>query len=73
MYTYKYLVIYLTRFCQVYGLYCRTTYYDICKVDGKAIVVYFRDNKLKSKIWGFHSGDYEECRLLGCGAVYVLC
>jgi hypothetical protein len=20
-------------------------------------------------IWGFHSGDYEECRLLGCGAV----
>jgi hypothetical protein len=21
------------------------------------------------KIWGFHSGDYEECRLLGCGTV----
>jgi hypothetical protein len=21
------------------------------------------------KIWGFHSGDYEECRVLGCGAV----
>jgi hypothetical protein len=20
-------------------------------------------------VWGFHSGDYEECRLLGCGAV----
>jgi hypothetical protein len=20
------------------------------------------------KIWGFHGGDYEECRLLGCGA-----
>jgi hypothetical protein len=21
------------------------------------------------KIWGFHGGDYEECRILGCGAV----
>jgi hypothetical protein len=21
------------------------------------------------KIWGFHGGDYEECRLLGCGPV----
>jgi hypothetical protein len=21
------------------------------------------------KIWGFQGGDYEECRLLGCGAV----
>jgi hypothetical protein len=25
------------------------------------------------KIWGFHGGDYEECRFLGCGAVYILC
>jgi hypothetical protein len=25
------------------------------------------------KIWGFHSGDYEECRLLGCGTVQILC
>jgi hypothetical protein len=25
--------------------------------------------KVMSKIWGFHSGDYEECRLLGCGAM----
>jgi hypothetical protein len=25
------------------------------------------------KIWGFHSGDYEACRLLGCGAVWILC
>jgi hypothetical protein len=23
-------------------------------------------------IWGFHGGDYEECRLLGCGAVQIL-
>jgi hypothetical protein len=23
------------------------------------------------RIWGFHGGDYEECRLLGCGAVWV--
>jgi hypothetical protein len=22
-------------------------------------------------IWGFHGGDYEECRLLGCHAVWV--
>jgi hypothetical protein len=22
---------------------------------------------LACTIWGFHSGDYEECRLLGCG------
>jgi hypothetical protein len=26
----------------------------------------------KSKIWGFHSGDYEEWRLLGCYAVWLL-
>jgi hypothetical protein len=24
------------------------------------------------KIWGFHDGDYEECRLLGCYAVWLL-
>jgi hypothetical protein len=24
------------------------------------------------KIWGFHCGDYEECRLLGCYAVWLL-
>jgi hypothetical protein len=27
------------------------------------------DSNLYCKIWGFHGGDYEECRLLGCGAV----
>jgi hypothetical protein len=25
-----------------------------------------------SKILGFHGGDYEECRLLGCGAAWGL-
>jgi hypothetical protein len=25
--------------------------------------------KILRKIWGFHGGDYEECRLLGCVAV----
>jgi hypothetical protein len=25
------------------------------------------------QIWGFHSGDYEECRFLGCCAVQILC
>jgi hypothetical protein len=24
------------------------------------------------EIWGFHGGDYEECRLLGCDAVWPL-
>jgi hypothetical protein len=24
------------------------------------------------KIWGFHDGDYEEFRLLGCGTVQIL-
>jgi hypothetical protein len=24
------------------------------------------------RIWDFHGGDYEECHLLGCGAVWVL-
>jgi hypothetical protein len=24
------------------------------------------------KIWGFHGGDYEECRLQGCDAVWLL-
>jgi hypothetical protein len=26
----------------------------------------------RGKIWGFHGGDYEECRLLGCYAVWLL-
>jgi hypothetical protein len=26
-------------------------------------------HKAGCKIWGFHVGDYDECRLLGCGAV----
>jgi hypothetical protein len=26
-------------------------------------------NYLTCKIWGFQDGGYEECRLLGCGAV----
>jgi hypothetical protein len=25
------------------------------------------------KIWYFHGCDYEECRLLGCGPVWILC
>jgi hypothetical protein len=28
-----------------------------------------QDYKDQCKIWGFRAGDYEECRLLGCGAV----
>jgi hypothetical protein len=29
-------------------------------------------NYAKRKIWGFHGGDYEEWRLLGCYAVWLL-
>jgi hypothetical protein len=29
-------------------------------------------NKIKSKIWGFHGGDYEEWCLLGCYVVWLL-
>jgi hypothetical protein len=29
----------------------------------------FLDDKDLCNIWDFHSGDYEECCLLGCGAV----
>jgi hypothetical protein len=35
-----------------------------------AIICFFMDSAA-CKMWGFHSGDYEECRLLGCGAVWV--
>jgi hypothetical protein len=28
---------------------------------------------IKIEICGFHGGDYEECRLLGCGAAWILC
>jgi hypothetical protein len=24
------------------------------------------------KIWGFHNGDYKDCRLVGCDAVWIL-
>jgi hypothetical protein len=29
-------------------------------------------NIIWSRIWGFHSGEYEECCILGCSAVRVL-
>jgi hypothetical protein len=31
------------------------------------------EQKSICKIWGFHDGDHEDCRLLGRGAVYILC
>jgi hypothetical protein len=27
---------------------------------------------IQCKIWGFLSGDYEECRLLGCYTIWLL-
>jgi hypothetical protein len=33
----------------------------------------FLRHKYSCRIWGFHSGDYEECRLLGCGSMKILC
>jgi hypothetical protein len=38
-----------------------------------AIHLHILDRCAPCKIWGFHGGNYEECRLLGCGAVYILC
>jgi hypothetical protein len=38
-----------------------------------AIKNIFQDLYWNCKIWGFQGGDYEECRLLGCGAVWILC
>jgi hypothetical protein len=32
----------------------------------------FRDIMVTCKILGFHGGDYEECCLLGCYAVWLL-
>jgi hypothetical protein len=28
--------------------------------------------KLVFRIWGLHDGDYKECRILGCSAMWVL-
>jgi hypothetical protein len=28
--------------------------------------------RMVNRIWGFHGGDYEECCLLGCYAVWLL-
>jgi hypothetical protein len=28
--------------------------------------------RTERKIWGFHGRDYEECRLLGCSALWLL-
>jgi hypothetical protein len=32
----------------------------------------FAGNTLTCRIWGFHGSGYEECRLLGCDAVWVI-
>jgi hypothetical protein len=33
--------------------------------------VYTAKYEICCKIWGFHGGDYEECRLLGCEAMFL--
>jgi chloramphenicol 3-O-phosphotransferase len=33
------------------------------------VSIFTSTQELFGKSWGFHGGDYEECRLLGCGAV----
>jgi hypothetical protein len=38
-------------------------FFFFCSVLSQLELLYLR------KIWGFHGGDYEECSLLGCGAV----
>jgi hypothetical protein len=38
---------------------------------GARLLAAFRQNH-SCRAWGFHSGDYEECHLLWCGAVWIL-
>jgi hypothetical protein len=35
-------------------------------------ILAIQDPSWNSKIWGFHGGGYEECRLLGYYAVWLL-
>jgi hypothetical protein len=35
----------------------------------KIMIVNVKKLLILFEIWGFHGEDYEECRLLGCGAV----
>jgi hypothetical protein len=37
--------------------------------DVLSLIIYIFQEMKDCRIWGFHGGDYEECRLLGCGAV----
>jgi hypothetical protein len=42
-----------------------------------AIIIVFEvcvkcKKRILCRIWGFHGGDYEECRLLECDVVWVL-
>jgi hypothetical protein len=43
-----------------------------CRVHKGAPLVLVPTTSYLFKIWGFHGGDYEECRLLGCYAVWLL-
>jgi hypothetical protein len=40
--------------------------------DKKHITSPLRSLLMLCKIWGFQGCDYEECRLLGCDAVWLL-
>jgi hypothetical protein len=44
-----------------------------CTLKGQPLLLYIVSNQMQfCKISGFHGGDYEECRLLGCYAVWLL-
>jgi hypothetical protein len=36
------------------------------------VKIQIHDPRVTCKFWGFHGGNYEECRLLRCDAVWVL-
>jgi hypothetical protein len=40
-----------------------------CALDFKPLFAVYTPRIVVFKIWGFYGGDYEECHLLGCGAV----
>jgi hypothetical protein len=56
-------------------LLLRNTMNTLAMIDRVLIKTRIADFLNKSEecmIWGFHSNDYEECRVLRCGTVWIL-
>jgi hypothetical protein len=69
--------------CVLYVLSIHSTWLDHCsfiwrraqimelRINYPTIAI-FNEHKYICKIWGYHGGDYEDYRLLGCSAVYLV-